>query len=206
MQERVFNMICQGLSTEAIATRMGRSPSTVRNHVKLIFKALGVNSRAALVAKAARDGRLMDSRRTRRVAPRLVQRNAQGSGTNPDHRAHTPRRSAQPSARRSGRDLHAVRRTIGRGHVQCAARDVSRADRGAKVSLLRRRLSLLHRRPQPHDHRAAERWSAGCRAPDADDGHGSAVVLVSQPDVRALSERHGLRQARPRSTSREDHD
>jgi DNA-binding CsgD family transcriptional regulator len=58
MQERVFTMICQGLSTEAIATRLGRSPSTVRNHVKLIFKALGVNSRAALVAKAARDGRL----------------------------------------------------------------------------------------------------------------------------------------------------
>lgn len=58
MQERVFNMICEGLSTEAIATRLGRSPSTVRNHVKLIFKALGVNSRAALVAKAARDGRL----------------------------------------------------------------------------------------------------------------------------------------------------
>jgi DNA-binding CsgD family transcriptional regulator len=58
MQERVFTMICQGLSTETIATRLGRSPSTVRNHVKLIFKALGVNSRAALVAKAARDGRL----------------------------------------------------------------------------------------------------------------------------------------------------
>ena len=58
MQERVFNMICEGLSTEAIAARLGRSPSTVRNHVKLIFKALGVNSRAALVAKAARDGRL----------------------------------------------------------------------------------------------------------------------------------------------------
>jgi DNA-binding CsgD family transcriptional regulator len=58
MQERVFNMICEGLSTETIATRLGRSPSTVRNHVKLIFKALGVNSRAALVAKAARNGRL----------------------------------------------------------------------------------------------------------------------------------------------------
>ncbi len=58
MQERVFNMICEGLSTEAIATRLGRSPSTVRNHIKLIFKAMGVNSRAALVAKAARDGRL----------------------------------------------------------------------------------------------------------------------------------------------------
>ena len=58
MQERVSNMICEGLSTEAIATRLGRSPSTVRNHVKLIFKALGVNSRAALVAKAARNGRL----------------------------------------------------------------------------------------------------------------------------------------------------
>ncbi|MGC2131332.1 MAG: LuxR C-terminal-related transcriptional regulator [Candidatus Aquilonibacter sp.] len=57
MQERVFNMICEGLSTDAIAARLGRSHSTVRNHIKLIFKALGVRSRAALVAKAARIGR-----------------------------------------------------------------------------------------------------------------------------------------------------
>ncbi|HUA09620.1 MAG TPA: helix-turn-helix transcriptional regulator [Candidatus Acidoferrales bacterium] len=56
-QERVFNMICEGLSTDAIAARLGRSRSTVRNHLKLIFKALGVRSRAALVAKAARTGR-----------------------------------------------------------------------------------------------------------------------------------------------------
>lgn len=57
MQERVFDMICEGLSTDAIATRLGRSRSTIRNHIKLIFKALGVRSRAALVAKAAREGR-----------------------------------------------------------------------------------------------------------------------------------------------------
>jgi DNA-binding CsgD family transcriptional regulator len=57
MQERVFHMICEGLSTDAIATRLGRSRSTIRNHIKLIFKALGVRSRAALVAKAAREGR-----------------------------------------------------------------------------------------------------------------------------------------------------
>ena len=57
MQERVFNMICEGLSTDAIAARLGRSHSTVRNHIKLIFKALGVRSRAALVAQAARTGR-----------------------------------------------------------------------------------------------------------------------------------------------------
>ncbi len=57
MQERVFHMICEGLSTDAIATRLGRSRSTIRNHIKLIFKAMGVRSRAALVAKAAREGR-----------------------------------------------------------------------------------------------------------------------------------------------------
>ena len=55
-QERVFHMICEGLSTDAIAARLGRSHSTVRNHIKLIFKSLGVRSRAALVAKAARTG------------------------------------------------------------------------------------------------------------------------------------------------------
>jgi DNA-binding CsgD family transcriptional regulator len=57
MQERVFNMVCEGLSTDAIAKRLGRSRSTVRNHLKLVFKALGVRSRTALVAKAARSGR-----------------------------------------------------------------------------------------------------------------------------------------------------
>lgn len=56
MQERVFTMICEGLSTDAIAGRLGRSHSTVRNHIKLIFKALGVRSRAALIAQAARTG------------------------------------------------------------------------------------------------------------------------------------------------------
>ncbi len=59
MQQRVFNMICAGLATDAIAERLGRSRNTVRNHIKLIFKAYDVRSRAALVAKAARTGMLV---------------------------------------------------------------------------------------------------------------------------------------------------
>jgi len=53
-QERIFRMICNGMSTEAIAKKLGRSQSTVRNHLKLIFKKLGVHSRPALVALAAK--------------------------------------------------------------------------------------------------------------------------------------------------------
>ena len=53
-QERIFRMICDGLSTDAIARKLGRSKSTVRNHLKVVFKAFGVRSRPALVALAAR--------------------------------------------------------------------------------------------------------------------------------------------------------
>jgi DNA-binding CsgD family transcriptional regulator/tetratricopeptide (TPR) repeat protein len=54
MQQRIHDLVCEGLSTEAMASRLGRSPNTVRNHIKLVFKARGVRSRAALVAKSMR--------------------------------------------------------------------------------------------------------------------------------------------------------
>jgi DNA-binding NarL/FixJ family response regulator len=41
-----------GLSTRQIAVNLGRSEYTVRNHVKAIFKALKVKSRATLIARA----------------------------------------------------------------------------------------------------------------------------------------------------------
>jgi len=46
--------MCEGLTPAQIAERLGRSPSTVKNHIKLIFKEFGVNSRPALLAEAAR--------------------------------------------------------------------------------------------------------------------------------------------------------
>lgn len=53
-QRRVFDMLVAGKPTEEIAARLGRSVFTVRNHIKAIFIAFDVNSRAALVAEAAR--------------------------------------------------------------------------------------------------------------------------------------------------------
>lgn len=52
MQRRVYDALCKGLSNAEIARELGRSEFTVRNHVKLIFKAFGVNSRAELIAKS----------------------------------------------------------------------------------------------------------------------------------------------------------
>lgn len=52
-QQAVYELLARGLSTREIATRLHRSEYTVRNHVKAIFKAVGVRSRAALVAQAA---------------------------------------------------------------------------------------------------------------------------------------------------------
>jgi DNA-binding CsgD family transcriptional regulator/tetratricopeptide (TPR) repeat protein len=51
MQQRVFEQLCRGLSTAEIAKNLGRSEFTIKNHIKLIFKAHNVNSRAALLAK-----------------------------------------------------------------------------------------------------------------------------------------------------------
>ena len=54
VQERVFKLLCAGKSTGEIASSLERSPFTVRNHMKLIFKAFRVKSRPALLVEAAK--------------------------------------------------------------------------------------------------------------------------------------------------------
>jgi DNA-binding CsgD family transcriptional regulator len=51
-QRSVLELLVEGRSTEEIARKLGRSEFTVRNHIKAIFKAYGVNSRPALIVKA----------------------------------------------------------------------------------------------------------------------------------------------------------
>jgi DNA-binding CsgD family transcriptional regulator len=58
MQQRVFAELCKGKSTAEIAAEFGRSEYTISNHIKAIFKTMGVKSRSALLAKAARQGTL----------------------------------------------------------------------------------------------------------------------------------------------------
>jgi DNA-binding CsgD family transcriptional regulator len=53
-QRRVFEMLIAGRSTGDVAAALGRSVFTVRNHIRAIFLAFDVKSRAALVAEAAR--------------------------------------------------------------------------------------------------------------------------------------------------------
>ena len=52
MQNAVTRLICDGLSTESIARQLAIRPNTVLNHLKIVYKKLGVNSRGALVAEA----------------------------------------------------------------------------------------------------------------------------------------------------------
>lgn len=54
MQQRVFEELCRGLATAEIAKNLGRSEYTIKNHIKLIFKAFGVKSRASLIARVSR--------------------------------------------------------------------------------------------------------------------------------------------------------
>jgi len=58
MQGKVFEMLCRQMSTEEIAKDLKLSPHTVRNHLKAVFRAYGVNNKAALIAEAARRGAL----------------------------------------------------------------------------------------------------------------------------------------------------
>jgi DNA-binding NarL/FixJ family response regulator len=53
MQKRVYEELRTGKSVADIAERLDKSPFTIRNHVKAIYKALGVNSRAELLVKNA---------------------------------------------------------------------------------------------------------------------------------------------------------
>jgi DNA-binding CsgD family transcriptional regulator len=58
MQSKVFTMLCQKMSTADIAGALGLSQHTIRNHLKAVFRAYGVKSRAALVAEAATRGEI----------------------------------------------------------------------------------------------------------------------------------------------------
>ncbi len=57
MQGRVLELLCRGFSTADIAAELGRSSYTVRNHIKLLFKAYKVRTRHALVAAASNASR-----------------------------------------------------------------------------------------------------------------------------------------------------
>lgn len=52
MQRAVTELTCEGLSTDDIAERLGLSRNTILNHLKVVYKKVGVNSRQALVVEA----------------------------------------------------------------------------------------------------------------------------------------------------------
>jgi DNA-binding CsgD family transcriptional regulator len=56
MQRTVLEMLCRKMTTAEIAQDLGLSQHTVRNHLKAVFRAYGVNNRAALVAEVAGRG------------------------------------------------------------------------------------------------------------------------------------------------------
>jgi DNA-binding NarL/FixJ family response regulator len=49
-QSEVLRLLEQGRSTKQIAAELHLSPETVRNHIRRLFQALGVNSRLEAVA------------------------------------------------------------------------------------------------------------------------------------------------------------
>jgi len=51
-QRRVFDALLAGDSTKEIASRLGRSPNTIRNHIAAVFIAFRVKSRAQLLSSA----------------------------------------------------------------------------------------------------------------------------------------------------------
>jgi PAS domain S-box-containing protein len=57
-QTEVLHLIAQGASTDQVAARLHLSRETVRNHVRHIFRALGVHSRVEAVAVAYQSGLL----------------------------------------------------------------------------------------------------------------------------------------------------
>ena len=55
-QTEVVNLIRRGLSTKEIANELGRSQYTVFNHLKIVYRKLGVKSRAGMLAEIQRRG------------------------------------------------------------------------------------------------------------------------------------------------------
>lgn len=55
-QRQVLGCLAAGATTNQIAARLSISPETVRNHVRGILRALGVNSRLQAAAVALREG------------------------------------------------------------------------------------------------------------------------------------------------------
>jgi PAS domain S-box-containing protein len=60
-QVQVLRLLGEGRSTKQIAHELHLSPETVRNHVRRVFRALGVNSRLEAVAVARRADWVLDS-------------------------------------------------------------------------------------------------------------------------------------------------
>jgi DNA-binding CsgD family transcriptional regulator len=52
MQGTVMKLVCEGLSTDEMAERLGLSRNTVLNHLKVVYRKIGVNSRQGLVLEA----------------------------------------------------------------------------------------------------------------------------------------------------------
>jgi DNA-binding NarL/FixJ family response regulator len=50
-EKEVLTLVTSGLRTGQVAQRLFVSPHTIRNHLKALFRKLGVNSQAALVAR-----------------------------------------------------------------------------------------------------------------------------------------------------------
>lgn len=54
MQTAVTRLLCEGLSTDEVARKLKLSRNTILNHLKVVYRKLGVNSRQALVVAAMR--------------------------------------------------------------------------------------------------------------------------------------------------------
>jgi DNA-binding CsgD family transcriptional regulator len=55
-EKLVLGLLLEGKSARAIANDLGRSVHTINNHTRKIFKAFGVTSRAAVLARCAAIG------------------------------------------------------------------------------------------------------------------------------------------------------